>query len=595
MKHITLIGILSREHGGLTRAAFRRSTALAAIGETVEVLCFNVIPDFDEMADHVRRTSEIGTVPLRNFFHDLSLPSHTISKASAVRAGLKTSTSSYHPVDELDVTETEFESPTQSFRFRHYTDTEGVLTRVDFINRENRIFFIDERKANTGRPRRMTLLEPTTGKKLYQGGNYAFQTAWIDTQIGDDHAALGIDGASLATALRGYTRSNVQKNYIIHALHTENDVSPTNGPIRKDRVEAFRSHRTLDNIICLTNRQAQHVAQRLLPACPVRVVPNVIPLAELSDVGRDPNLCVIVSRLSDPAKRLNVWARAFASARDSNPHLRAEIYGGPLSGELYEDLVRTIDELGLREHVVFHGHTDDAADRFAQAGFTVMSSSREGFGMTLVEAMRRGAIPVAFDINYGPAEIIRDRETGFLVTDRDIDGLAAGMVEASKLTDDTMRKAAADAAHKFSPDVIGRRYLEVVNESWQQMHTRRELDTIRAKVAGLTFTSENQRVQFSCTWVDGITPDVDRVEVIATDHHSLITHTTEADQVRFTDFGFDATADIPSEMFENLGGRDVTGWLRLHADGTHQDVRPTWPELWSAWPSRSPTGSFNFR
>lgn len=595
MKHITLIGILSREHGGLTRAAFRRSTALAAIGETVEVLCFNVVPDFDEMADHVRRTSEIGTVPLRNFFHDLSLPSHTISKASAVRAGLKTSTSSYHPVDELDVTETEFESPTQSFRFRHYTDTEGVLTRVDFINRENRIFFIDERKANTGRPRRMTLLEPTTGKKLYQGGNYAFQTAWIDTQIGDDHAALGIDGASLATALRGYTRSNVQKNYIIHALHTENDVSPTRGPIRKDRVEAFRSHRTLDNIVCLTSSQSKHLEQRLNPACAIRVMPNVIPPAREQSAKRDPNLCVIVSRINEGQKRLQVWLRAFALARKTNPNLHAEVFGGPLEGGSWDTLQRTLGELDLTEHVQFLGHKDDAAEQFARAGFTAMSSRAEGFGMTLVEAMRRGTIPVAFDINYGPNEIINDVQTGFLVDDGDVAGLAEKMIAASRLPDDTMREKAVASADRFSPEVIARRYMEIVNDTWVELPSRQELSSVGVEIAEARFTANDQRLYITGTWKPGTTPEISTVELIATDHRTLLSNFTPADTLDFTNDGFTASFSLDFAMFDGLGNRDVTGWIRLYADRVKQDVRPKWPTAWSAWPSRSPSGQFNLR
>ncbi|QDH86413.1 hypothetical protein AGM16_0028 [Brevibacterium phage AGM16] len=176
LKHFTLIEVLSPEHGGLTRAAFRRSTALAALGERVEVLCFNLVPDFSGLAEHVREHSEIGDVALSNFFHALAGSDEAITAQGARHANLSTTPQQLRPVDGMTVSDEEFDTVTQSLRLRNYVDAKGALTRVDFLDRYGKLFFVDERKTTTGQARRMTLVDRRTGNLAYQGG-YGYEAS----------------------------------------------------------------------------------------------------------------------------------------------------------------------------------------------------------------------------------------------------------------------------------------------------------------------------------------------------------------------------------------------------------------------------------
>ena len=81
----------------------------------------------------------------------------------------------------------------------------------------------------------------------------------------------------------------------------------------------------------------------------------------------------------------------------------------------------------------------------------MLPSVREQFGQVLVEGMACGLPAIAVD-NHGPADIVDDGETGWLVEPDDEDQLADALVEAVNRPDERARRGAA--AH----DAVRARY-----------------------------------------------------------------------------------------------------------------------------------------
>ena len=52
----------------------------------------------------------------------------------------------------------------------------------------------------------------------------------------------------------------------------------------------------------------------------------------------------------------------------------------------------------------------------------LLTSRMEGLPLVLLEAMSVGCIPIAYDMPYGPADIIVDGVNGYLVEAGDIEG-----------------------------------------------------------------------------------------------------------------------------------------------------------------------------
>jgi glycosyltransferase involved in cell wall biosynthesis len=95
------------------------------------------------------------------------------------------------------------------------------------------------------------------------------------------------------------------------------------------------------------------------------------------------------------------------------------------------------------------GH-DALAGFFAASDAVVLASVREQFGSALVEGMACGLPAIAVD-RFGPADIVRPGQTGWLVAPDDEAALAGALAQAIAHPEERLRRGAA-ARH----DVLGR-------------------------------------------------------------------------------------------------------------------------------------------
>jgi glycosyltransferase involved in cell wall biosynthesis len=110
-------------------------------------------------------------------------------------------------------------------------------------------------------------------------------------------------------------------------------------------------------------------------------------------------------------------------------------------------------ELGLQQRIVAPGYVSDVGSYYSVADFCLLTSHNEGFGYAVLEAMRYSLPVIAFD-SGGPAEVIRNGETGILVKDADVDGFADRVVEL--IDNRELRVAIGERAHKAIQDEFSR-------------------------------------------------------------------------------------------------------------------------------------------
>ncbi len=146
-------------------------------------------------------------------------------------------------------------------------------------------------------------------------------------------------------------------------------------------------------------------------------------------------------------KRIPLLIRAHARARERFGRPAPLVLLGGFPGEWEgEHPLAVVRETGDRDVFLagWRGH-DDLPDGLNAADLLVLPSVREQFGQVLVEAMACGVPPIAVDA-HGPAEIVEDGETGWLVPPDDEDAMVDALVAAA--SDDAERARRGDAAYE---------------------------------------------------------------------------------------------------------------------------------------------------
>ena len=95
-----------------------------------------------------------------------------------------------------------------------------------------------------------------------------------------------------------------------------------------------------------------------------------------------------------------------------------------------------------------------------------MSSRFEGFGLVLTEAMECGLPCVSFDCPYGPREIIKNGEDGFLVDYLNVKELANTICKL--IENDNLRKAmglkAKNNVQRFNQDIVMQKWTSLFSQ-----------------------------------------------------------------------------------------------------------------------------------
>ena len=109
---------------------------------------------------------------------------------------------------------------------------------------------------------------------------------------------------------------------------------------------------------------------------------------------------IIISRLENKLKRLDLAIKAMVKL----PEYTLNIYGDGRDEGMLKDLIK---ELSLT-NVIFHGRTNQVSEKLDGNSIFIMTSDSEGYGMTNIEAMRRG-LPIVLRNKYTAASDIIDK------------------------------------------------------------------------------------------------------------------------------------------------------------------------------------------
>lgn len=174
-----------------------------------------------------------------------------------------------------------------------------------------------------------------------------------------------------------------------------------------------RMERRVESVVCLTRGDAQEYRKALR----VTVIPNFTDIQPKGAPDYEAHRCVFVGR---PCPEKNI--------------------------ERLETLWKRVQQTHPDWTLERHHQTEDMASVYQRSSILVMTSRSEGFPMSLVESQKCGLPCVAFDCKYGPADILVDGETGYVIPYEDDD---AFVEKLERLMDDAaLRRRMGEAAKR---------------------------------------------------------------------------------------------------------------------------------------------------
>ncbi len=154
----------------------------------------------------------------------------------------------------------------------------------------------------------------------------------------------------------------------------------------------------------------------------IGVIHNGIRFTDLPKPEKTGTVVGTIARLA-PQKGVEHFIRAAALVRKTHPEARFTIVG---DGPFRADLEALAETLGVRDRIEFLGFRDDALRIAGGFDVFVLASTRETFGITVIEALSQG-VPVVASRTGGIPEIIDGSTTGLLAEPGSAEDIAAGV------------------------------------------------------------------------------------------------------------------------------------------------------------------------
>lgn len=201
--------------------------------------------------------------------------------------------------------------------------------------------------------------------------------------------------------------SHIAKDYVrnLHLMEQRGFVYRMIANYWRKKID--RKVRKLAALVLLT----QHDANSWKGLVKTVVIPNSLPFYPLHGSSCENKQVIFVGRLNEQKGLeylIDTWVKVHQKHSDWVLHM----YG---DGEQKQLLSQMIKETGLEHVVIVHQPTHSIMEKYLESSMFLLTSRFEGLPLVLIEALACGLPIVSFDCPWGPADIIKDGEDGFLV------------------------------------------------------------------------------------------------------------------------------------------------------------------------------------
>jgi glycosyltransferase involved in cell wall biosynthesis len=358
---------------------------------------------------------------------------------------------------------------------RHEVEVLSVFKKRDSmafqVDPKVRVTFLVDATGEVQRPIRGGLDELTC-QALEQSPSNLVDPAWegafnalADLELERALSATDADIVVSSTpALLAVAASLAPHTVVVHQEHRVAELrGSSGGPFRPFAPRA-------DALVLLSEKTRNWFAGMLDEAAPrLEVIPNPVEAGYRPSSGLESDTIVWAGRMTGEKQPVHA-VRAFAEVAGDHPAWQLRFFGdGPEAAAVR----REAESLGIGSQVQLVGVSPVMEQEWAKASIAILTSRTEAFPLALLEAVAAGVPVVSYDCPNGPSELVRNGETGFLVTPDSTVEFAAAL---RKLIEDRELRRRMSAAATAFADTFD---IEAIMPRWERLY--RELAAARAE------------------------------------------------------------------------------------------------------------------
>ena len=183
----------------------------------------------------------------------------------------------------------------------------------------------------------------------------------------------------------------------------------------------------------------------------------------IDDYSKKEKVVLIVSRLDEVQKRISLALRIWKLLNVAGKYRDWKLFIVG-HGDYEKEYKFYVKKHGM-DNVYFEG-TQKPQKYYERASIFMLTSSHEGWGLTLTEAQQFGCVPLAFDTYKSLRDIIEDGTNGFILPDMDLKGYAEKM-QCLMDSYELRRKMAAHAiedSKRFLPEKVCEKWFNLLED-----------------------------------------------------------------------------------------------------------------------------------
>jgi alpha-1,3-mannosyltransferase len=192
----------------------------------------------------------------------------------------------------------------------------------------------------------------------------------------------------------------------------------------------------------------------------------IVPLGDFIAEGSD---LIYIGRIA-PNKRLEKLVDFARAVMERDPKIRLHIIGSDAS-RLWGGIAKTVEGWSLQSRILYHGYLSREEIRpiLSQSGYVVSASRYEGYGLSIIEGMSVGLLPIMHD-NAAFRETFSLSKSGLLVDFDDPERAAAEFLKWRGAVSAEDRKKAAEYAHAQSWDAVAASVAQAYRDALDAAH-----------------------------------------------------------------------------------------------------------------------------